>query len=66
MQGDLGEFNQCQGQLRELYKLGLAAGHAHEFLAYRILYLIFSLNKQGASRALAPGDVMDADVALQN
>jgi hypothetical protein len=46
LQGDLGEFNQCQGQLRELYKHGLP-GHVMEFLGYRILYLLFSKNRAG-------------------
>lgn len=47
LQGDLGEFNQCQGQLRDLYKHGLP-GHVMEFLGYRILYLLFSKNRAGA------------------
>ncbi|SGZ21220.1 BQ5605_C021g09344 [Microbotryum silenes-dioicae] len=42
--GDLGEFNQCQGQLRDLFKLGIP-GHREEFLAYRILYLLYSRNR---------------------
>lgn len=47
-QGDLGEFNQCASQLRVLYEQGLN-GHRMEFLAYRILYLLFSRNRSGAS-----------------
>ncbi|KAI8802468.1 SAC3/GANP/Nin1/mts3/eIF-3 p25 family-domain-containing protein [Cladochytrium replicatum] len=42
---DLGEYNQCQGQLYELYKLGIPGGHVEEFLAYRILYMIHTKNK---------------------
>ena len=44
--GDLGEYNQCQSQLRELYKHGLQ-GHPMEFLAYRILYLVHTRNRSG-------------------
>ncbi|KAM0786409.1 hypothetical protein ACM66B_001875 [Microbotryomycetes sp. NB124-2] len=50
--GDLGEFNQCQGQLRELYKHGIA-GHVMEFLGYRILYLLFSRNRAELNVTLA-------------
>jgi len=41
--GDLGEYNQCQSQLKQLYKLGLK-GHEIEFLAYRLLYYVHTLN----------------------
>ncbi|GAB5591521.1 hypothetical protein Unana1_06421 [Umbelopsis nana] len=41
--GDLGEYNQCQTQLRELYRKGIA-GHEQEFIAYRILYLLYAQN----------------------
>jgi hypothetical protein len=47
--GDLGEYNQCQSQLRELYKHGLE-GHPMEFLAYRILYLVHTRNRSGKWR----------------
>lgn len=50
--GDLGEFNQCQGQLRELYKHGIP-GHPMEFLGYRILYLLFSRNRAELNTTLA-------------
>ncbi|KAI8377456.1 SAC3/GANP/Nin1/mts3/eIF-3 p25 family-domain-containing protein [Radiomyces spectabilis] len=48
--GDLGEYNQCQTQLKYLYSLGLP-GSISEFAAYRILYFIFSQN-QSALNAL--------------
>lgn len=44
--GDLGEYNQCQSQLRVLYSHGLP-GSAMEFLAYRILYLLHTRNRRG-------------------
>eukprot|EP01111_Echinosteliopsis_oligospora_P018823 TRINITY_DN8846_c0_g1_i1.p1 TRINITY_DN8846_c0_g1~~TRINITY_DN8846_c0_g1_i1.p1 ORF type:complete len:508 (+),score=131.02 TRINITY_DN8846_c0_g1_i1:105-1526(+) len=37
--GDLGEYNQCQTQLKELYKEGLP-GNVSEFTAYRLLYFL--------------------------
>merc|ERR1711939_44361 len=50
--GDLGEYNQCQSQLRELYKHGLQ-GHPMEFLAYRILYLVHTKNRSDFNSLLA-------------
>ena len=46
MQGDRGEFNQCQAQLKALYLEGVA-GQEAEFVAYRILYLIMTHNSAG-------------------
>ncbi|KAH8690884.1 SAC3/GANP domain protein [Talaromyces proteolyticus] len=56
--GDLGEYNQCQTQLRALYaqKLG---GHPMEFMAYRILYFIYTRNQTAINDALA--DLTPAD-----
>ncbi|KAJ2454419.1 hypothetical protein EV183_001545 [Coemansia sp. RSA 2336] len=49
---DLGEYNQCQTQLKHLYAMGIA-GHAMEFLAYRLLYLVYTRNKGDMNAALA-------------
>ena len=50
--GDIGEYNQCQTQLRALYKQNLP-GSRLEFLAYRILYFIYTNNGIDLNRALA-------------
>lgn len=50
--GDMSEYNQCQGQLRILYKLNIP-GCAGEFLAYRILYLIYSGNRESLGDLIA-------------
>ncbi|KAI8890971.1 hypothetical protein K501DRAFT_328127 [Backusella circina FSU 941] len=42
--GDIGEYNQCQTQLKYLYQLNIE-GCNDEFLAYRILYMLFSQNQ---------------------
>lgn len=55
--GDLGEYNQCQSRLKELYKSGLK-GRQNEFLAYRILYLLHTQNKSEISHILVG---LDAD-----
>lgn len=55
--GDLGEYNQCQSQLRVLYGYGLR-GAVVEFTAYRILYLLHTRNWREVSAVmseLAPG-----------
>lgn len=56
--GDLGEYNQCQTQLRALYALGLK-GNAVEFKAYRILYFIHTANRTALNDAIA--DLTTAD-----
>ncbi len=50
--GDLGEYNQCQTQLKALYtqKLG---GNPAEFTAYRILYFVYTCNKTDMNDMLA-------------
>lgn len=50
--GDLGEYNQCQTQLRALYQLGLK-GNPVEFKAYRILYFIHTANRSALNDAMA-------------
>ncbi len=50
--GDLGEYNQCQTQLKSLYQLGLK-GNPVEFKAYRILYFIHTANRTALNDALA-------------
>jgi hypothetical protein len=61
---DLGEYNQCQTQLRALYKLKLgedggSGGKQDEFTAYRILYLIYTRNRTDMNNMLA--DLTTAD-----
>lgn len=50
--GDLGEYNQCQTQLRALYKLGLK-GNPTEFKAYGILYNIHTANRTSLNDDIA-------------
>ena len=49
-QGDLGEYNQCQGQLRQLYDLLRdnkdCCANEPEFAAYRLLYLLLHTRNQ--------------------
>ncbi|OAX85225.1 hypothetical protein ACJ72_00385 [Emergomyces africanus] len=62
--GDLGEYNQCQTQLRALYSQNLG-GHPMEFKAYRILYFIHTRNRTAINDALAdltPADKLDPSV----
>ncbi|PGH06423.1 hypothetical protein GX51_02435 [Blastomyces parvus] len=62
--GDLGEYNQCQTQLRALYSQNLG-GHPMEFMAYRILYFIHTRNQTAINDALAdltPADKTDPAV----
>lgn len=50
--GDLGEYNQCQTQLRVLYGQNLG-GNPVEFKAYRILYFIHTSNRTALNDVLA-------------
>ncbi|KAK4939989.1 hypothetical protein LTR10_019841 [Elasticomyces elasticus] len=56
--GDLGEYNQCQTQLRALHKQKLG-GHPVEFKAYRILYFIHTCNQTDMNDVLS--DLTPAD-----
>lgn len=58
---DLGEYNQCQTQLRALYKSGLS-GNVEEFTAYRILYIIYTCNRTDMNNMLA--DLTSTDKRL--
>ena len=49
---DLGEYNQCQTQLRALHSQHLG-GHPEEFKAYRILYFIHTCNRTDMNDVLA-------------
>ena len=51
-QGDLGEYSQCQTQLRALYSQNLG-GHPTEFKAYRILYFIHTCNRTDMNDVLS-------------
>ncbi|KAJ3025950.1 UNVERIFIED_CONTAM: hypothetical protein HDU68_006422 [Siphonaria sp. JEL0065] len=50
--GDVGEYNQCQAQLKELYRHGIQ-GCKDEFLGYRILYMVFTMNRTEQVRILS-------------
>ena len=64
--GDLGEYNQCQTQLRALYKQNLG-GHPMEFVAYRILYFIHTCNRTDMNDVLADLTPADkADIAVKH
>ncbi|KAF2275616.1 uncharacterized protein EI97DRAFT_474943 [Westerdykella ornata] len=60
--GDLGEYNQCQTQLKGLYAQGLG-GHPGEFLAYRILYFVYTCNKTDMNDLLAELTIADKSKA---
>ncbi|KAK1925948.1 SAC3/GANP/Nin1/mts3/eIF-3 p25 family-domain-containing protein [Papiliotrema laurentii] len=49
---DLGEYNQCQTMLRQLYELGIP-GHPEEFMSYRIMYLLHTRNRSDMASLLA-------------
>jgi hypothetical protein len=52
---DLGEFNQCQTALRELYREG-KDGEKEEFLAYRVLYGAVTNNATGSAFVAVLGE----------
>lgn len=53
--GDLGEYNQCQSQLRSLYSYDLPGSHL-EFLAYRILYLLHTRQQRDVNTLMSELD----------
>ncbi|RKP10863.1 SAC3/GANP/Nin1/mts3/eIF-3 p25 family-domain-containing protein, partial [Thamnocephalis sphaerospora] len=55
MNSDLGEYNQCQTQLRQLYAYNLP-GDVVEFTAYRILYMLHTRNSADIIEMLANMD----------
>jgi hypothetical protein len=61
-QADLGEYNQCQSVLKQLYEHGLP-GCAAEFLGYRILYMIHTKNMSGKS-STTPLELTSASQSL--
>ncbi|RUP44757.1 SAC3/GANP/Nin1/mts3/eIF-3 p25 family-domain-containing protein [Jimgerdemannia flammicorona] len=52
LKGDLGEYNQCQTQLKQLYAYNLP-GNVIEFTAYRILYLLHTRNRSDINGMMA-------------
>lgn len=59
---DLGEYNQCQTQLRALYAQNLG-GNPVEFKAYRILYFIHTCNRTALNDALADLTIAEKEKA---
>ncbi len=49
---DMGEYNQCQTQLRTLYEAGIK-GCREEFIAYRILYFLSTKNRSEMNSLMA-------------
>jgi len=49
--GDRGEYNQCQSQLKQLYAKGMP-GHREEFLAYRLLFCVYSQTDEDLLREM--------------
>ena len=56
--GDLGEYHKCQTQLQALHKQKLG-GKPSEFLAYRILYVVYTQNRTEMNNLLANLTVAD-------
>ncbi|KXS17976.1 hypothetical protein M427DRAFT_96564 [Gonapodya prolifera JEL478] len=62
--GDLGEFNQCQTQLKHLYR-EVGTGHINEFIAYRLLYQLHTRNRRDINtllRELTPQQKADPHI----
>ncbi|CAG8659661.1 hypothetical protein RhiirA5_363154 [Rhizophagus irregularis] len=64
--GDLGEYNQCQTQLKELYRLNIP-GHVMEFMAYRLLYFLYTRNRSDINSLIAElTDEMKRDESIKH
>ncbi|CAG8545987.1 5243_t:CDS:10 [Funneliformis mosseae] len=64
--GDLGEYNQCQTQLKELYRLNIP-GHVMEFMAYRLLYFLYTRNRSDINTLIAElTDEMKRDESIKH
>jgi len=50
---DLGQFNQCQTQLFQLYKTGQTSNSEGEFFAYRLLYNIYQENSNDLTKTMS-------------
>lgn len=66
--GDLGEYNQCQTQLKSLYfEIGdCPEGHPNEFIAYRILYLLHTRDRASLGlllKGLTPSQMEDSAIS---
>ncbi|CAG8647574.1 25655_t:CDS:10, partial [Gigaspora rosea] len=63
---DLGEYNQCQTQLKELYRLNIP-GSVMEFMAYRLLYFLYTRNRSDINALIAElTDEMKNDDAIKH
>ncbi|CAG8478405.1 13132_t:CDS:10 [Cetraspora pellucida] len=63
---DLGEYNQCQTQLKELYRLNIP-GSVMEFMAYRLLYFLYTRNRSDINALIAElTDEMKNDEAIKH
>ncbi|CAG8628334.1 3226_t:CDS:2, partial [Racocetra persica] len=66
VKSDLGEYNQCQTQLKELYRLNIP-GSVMEFMAYRLLYFLYTRNRSDINALIAElTDEMKNDEAIKH
>ncbi|KAJ3338385.1 hypothetical protein HDU93_009550 [Gonapodya sp. JEL0774] len=65
LQADLGEFNQCQTQLKHLYREVGNSARTNEFIAYRLLYQLHTLNRRDINtllKELSPEQKADVNI----